>query len=231
MPPIDDHALQASLRSLTGQTEIEPFAALQHVIDAAHGLFGLTGAGMMLTDDSGDLRYVASSDEIGRELEHVQLDLGIGPCIDCVVYNRIVPAEDLLHDRRWPGLGERVAPHVRALLGVPVRLYGAPIGSLNVFRNEPSAWDESDRRAMVAYGGVVEQILAAAIGADRQSRLAEQLQSALDNRVVVERAVGYLMARLSVNEAIAFETLRRRARTARRKVAEVAADILGSSGG
>lgn len=224
--PIDDDALAASLRGLETRSEPEPYAALQHVIDAAHHLFGLSGAGLMLVDETGDLRYVTASDEAGRELEHAQLELGLGPCIDCVLKDRVVPSEDLLHDPAWPLLGERVAPQVRALLGVPVRLYGAPVGSLNVFRNEPSGWDDSDRRAMVAYGEVVEQILAAAIHVGQQSRLAEQLQAALNGRVVVERAVGFLMARLDVDETIAFETLRRRARKARRKVVDVATDLL-----
>jgi GAF domain-containing protein len=229
--PIDDDALATSLKGLEIRHEPEPYAALQHVIDAAHHLFGLTGAGLMLVDESGDLRYVTASDEAGRELEHAQLELGLGPCIECVLKDRIVPSEDLLHDPAWPLLGERVAPQVRAMLGVPVRLYGAPVGSLNVYRNEPSTWDDSDRRAMVAYGEVVERILAAAVHADKQSRLAAQLQGALDSRVAVERAVGFLMARLDVDETIAFETLRRRARKARRKIVDVANELLTTAPG
>ena len=56
--------------------------------------------------------------------------------------------------------------------------------------------------------------------------MVEQLQYALDNRVTIERAIGMLMARHDVDAVAAFHLLRQNARSARRKVADVAREIV-----
>jgi AmiR/NasT family two-component response regulator len=56
-----------------------------------------------------------------------------------------------------------------------------------------------------------------------------QLQGALDRRVVIERAVGLLMARLDTDAVGAFGSLRRAARDSRRRVADVAEDVLAGT--
>ena len=61
--------------------------------------------------------------------------------------------------------------------------------------------------------------------------VADQLQYALDYRVVIERAVGYLMGTHHLDAVTAFDVLRRRARDSRRRVADVATEILGGSTG
>jgi AmiR/NasT family two-component response regulator len=45
--------------------------------------------------------------------------------------------------------------------------------------------------------------------------------------VVIERAVGYLMGAHKLDAVTAFDLLRKRARDSRRRIAEVAAEILG----
>ncbi|WP_255355739.1 ANTAR domain-containing protein [Frankia sp. CpI1-P] len=62
--------------------------------------------------------------------------------------------------------------------------------------------------------------------ADRNDKLARQLQYALEYRVPIERAVGYLMATMRTDPISAFETLRRTARNERRRVSELAGEIL-----
>ena len=56
--------------------------------------------------------------------------------------------------------------------------------------------------------------------------LAGQLQYALDYRVVIERGVGYLMARDDVDAVTAFNRLRRAARNTQSKIGEVAIQLL-----
>jgi AmiR/NasT family two-component response regulator len=80
---------------------------------------------------------------------------------------------------------------------------------------------------MVAYAGLVENLLVTALRAERQEALATQLQHALDHRVAIERAVGMVMARRSLEAVDAFNLIRNAARSSRRKVADVAAELLG----
>jgi GAF domain-containing protein len=229
---IDPKALSASLEGL-GSTDIGGIpveAALERVMGAARGLFAVSGVGLMLVDDGGALRYVLGSDPAAQALERAQEDLVEGPCVDSFVLAEHVRTGDLITDPRWPRLGARLAgAGVRAVLGVPARLGGVPAGSLNVYRETPYAWDDSDEEAIGTYAGLVEGVLAGAVAARRGERIVAQLQGALDRRVVIERAVGLLMARLDTDAVGAFGSLRRAARDSRRRVADVAEDVLAGS--
>lgn len=112
------------------------------------------------------------------------------------------------------------------MLGVPVRLSGIPVGSLDVYLDRPHGWDESERRAMERYSDVIESALTVALQAERASELAAQLQYALDHRVIIERAVGFLMAKEGLDPVAGFNRLRLNARSTRRKVGAVAEELL-----
>jgi AmiR/NasT family two-component response regulator len=79
-----------------------------------------------------------------------------------------------------------------------------------------------------AYAGVVASLLGSAVAAHASSRLATQLQTALDSRVLIEQAKGVLMASEKVDAQTAFNRLRRQARNTRRPVPEVAREIIDS---
>ena len=59
-----------------------------------------------------------------------------------------------------------------------------------------------------------------------KSELAEQLQWALDHRVMIEQAKGILMAREGLDERAAFERLRGYARSTRQPLEPVAAELI-----
>lgn len=117
-------------------------------------------------------------------------------------------------------------PGVRAVVGVPVMLGGAPVGTLNVYRDQPIDWDASDVQALRAYGELIAEVVGSALAAHDHSTLAGQLQYALDYRVVIERVVGYLMGSQGLDAVTAFNVLRKRARDSRRRIGDVGADLL-----
>jgi hypothetical protein len=78
----------------------------------------------------------------------------------------------------------------------------------------------------LTYSDPIAEVVGAALAVREHSVLADQLRYALDYRVVIERAVGYLMGTHSLDAVTAFNILRRRARDSRRRVAGVAAEIL-----
>jgi AmiR/NasT family two-component response regulator len=57
-----------------------------------------------------------------------------------------------------------------------------------------------------------------------------QLQSALDSRVVIERAIGMLAERFDLTIPEAFELLRSAARSSRRRLSELAEEMIESRG-
>ena len=112
------------------------------------------------------------------------------------------------------------------MAGIPVLLSGSPVGTLNVYRDEPADWDDSEVQALRAYGDLIAEVIGSALAAQDHSVLAGQLRYALDYRVVIERAVGYLMGSQGLDAVTAFNALRKRARDSQRHVADVAAEIL-----
>lgn len=228
---VDDTVLQQVIGKLAQQelAGMDVRRAFAEVVNVMPPLFGADGAGILLVDESHVLRHAGSTDAGARLLEAVQESTGHGPCVEALVENTTVTVADILTDDRWPDLGPQLEPNgVRAVIGVPVRVGGVPAGSVNVYSREPRSWDESDRAALIAIESVVERLVTAAVLADRQEEVIGQLHRALQARVLIERAVGVLMAVGELDAAEALERLRRAARSGRQPVREVADDVIAS---
>jgi GAF domain-containing protein len=229
---IDEEALRSSLQRLREAAfDADVVGVMKRTVDAVHGVFGYGGAGIMFITESGYLSYVAASDEAGRQLEEAQASAGQGPCYESYVYAREVVSIDVHADSRWPDLRTQLSFQVRAVAGTPILLGGSPVGTLNVYRDEPVEWDKSDVNALTAYSSLIAEVLATALAAQERGLVADQLQYALDYRVVIERAVGYLMGTHRLDAVTAFDVLRKRARDSRRRVADVATEMLGGTTG
>lgn len=213
--------------SQLGKADVQVEDILEEVVGGVHGLFGLSGAGFLMVDEQNALRSAVASDHAGETLETTQRDTGEGPCVDTFVTDTTVTTTDLANDPRYRHVGPLLAENgIHAVLGVPIRVGGGPIGSLNVYVNEPHEWSDDEVSALETYGSLLSGLLSAALAAEQRGQLAEQLQYALDYRIVIERAVGYLMARHNDNAVDAFNRLRRSARDRQRRVADLAADVL-----
>jgi GAF domain-containing protein len=225
--PIDTAALARSLRRLAGGDKADVTSSLEQVADACVTLFGVTGSGIMIADEQNVTRYVAATNGPGRVLEIAESETGQGPCTEAFVTNRIVAVTDLATEPRWPELARIIAPHgVHAVLGAPVVLGGVTVGTIDVYRDHPQPWEPAEEAAIARYSELVATTLAAALSAHQAQELAGQLQYALDYRVLIERGVGYLMARDHVDAVTAFGRLRRAARNAQAKIGDVAASLL-----
>lgn len=229
---IDEAALALSLRRLTVTQDDNGsvVSALQRVVDACVDLFGVSGAGILICDEQDMLRYVAASDGPGRMLEQTEAEAGQGPCTQAFVEARVVTSRDVtVEPGRWPVLAEAMAQQpVRAVLGTPVLLGGVPVGTLDVYYDKAHDWDDSEVAALARYAEVIATTLSAALQAHTAGELAKQLQYALDYRVVIERAVGFLMAKQSVDAVAAFNLLRNQARSRRTKIGLVSEHVLGT---
>ena len=227
---IDEADLARSLRRLAvSQADNgSVVSALQRVVDACVDLFGVSGAGILVCDEQDMLRYVAATDGPGRLLEQTEAEAGQGPCTQAFVEARVVTSRDVTAEPdRWPVLSEAMAQQpVRAVLGTPVLLGGVPVGTLDVYYDKVHDWDDSEVAALGRYAEVIATTLGAALQAHTAGELARQLQYALDYRVVIERAVGYLMAKESLDAVRAFNALRNAARSRRTKIGVVSEHVL-----
>src|SRR3954451_5868866 len=229
MANVDPARLASSLRRLEPATDLGTAAALRQVVDACVELFQVTGSGLLVADQDDTMRAAAVTDGPGRVLEDVQEQTGQGPCVDSFVNRETVTTDDLACEDRWPASRDVLVSHgVRAVLAVPVVLGGVTVGSLNVYMNRPHHWDDSEIAALSRYRELLEAMLDAALQPRHSGELADQLKYAIDYRAVIERGVGFLMASRGLNAVEAFNLLRRTARDQRRKVTDVAQELLSA---
>ncbi|MEJ5913015.1 GAF and ANTAR domain-containing protein [Pseudokineococcus sp. 1T1Z-3] len=243
MTDVDLDALRAGLERLQGldgtsapsTSGASAADALAEMLATLSSALPLASAGLMLRDDAGRLACVAWTGTASRTLEEAEDEVVSGPATDAQVLGMPRASEDVLADPRWPALGPSLAggdpaPATsslpRAVATMPVVVAGGPVGCLVAVREEAGPWTPSQLEVLESSARLAGNLLQTAAVAESTSRLAEQLQHALDHRVVVERAVGYLMAQRGSDATDAFGELRRTSRSARRKVAEVAELVL-----
>ena len=204
--------------------------ALRRIVHATHKLFAVDGAGLMLIDPDQLLRNVADSDRRIDHLEELQIEHGEGPCIDAYEEKALVHAADLAAEERWPSFSPAaVDGGLRAVLASPIPYNQMAIGVVAVFSSQVCPWTPEGELALIAFTDLAALTIANTIRSEERGELATQLQRALDARVVIEQAKGALVARDGVSAKEAFEQMRRRARTERRRVVEIATEIMSSS--
>jgi transcriptional regulator with GAF, ATPase, and Fis domain len=187
-------------------------------------LLDVSAAGLLLADPRGDLRVVAASSEAARLLELFQLQNDEGPCLDCFRSGHPVQAADLAAvTLRWP----RFAPAAgqagfAAVQALPMRLREQVIGALNLFRAGPGVFDPGDIRVGQALADVATISLLQERNMRHSDTLNEQLQTALNSRVIIEQAKGKLAERLGLDMDQAFNLLRESARTSNRRLSDLA---------
>src|ERR1700744_153953 len=118
---------------------------LHGLADRCVGLLDVDAAGLMLTDQRGSLRVVASSSEQLRLVELFQLQNDQGPCLECFQTGLPVSEENLATaGSRWP-LFAPAAPEAGfpAVQALPMRLRDDVIGALNLFMRAPGRLDDT----------------------------------------------------------------------------------------
>jgi GAF domain-containing protein len=204
--------------------------ALRRIVHATHKLFAVDGAGLMLIDPDQLLRNVADSDRRVQHLEDLQIEHGEGPCIDAFDDKELIHAADLAAEKRWPSFSPAAVERgLRAVLASPIPYNQMAIGVVAVFSATVRPWSPEGEPALIAFTDVAALTIANTMQSEQRGELADQLQRALDARVVIEQAKGALVARDGVTPGEAFEQMRRRARAERRRVVDIAGEILASA--
>lgn len=189
---------------------------------------GAEAVGLMLADHHGTLRFMTASNESGEMLELLQLQAGEGPCLDCFTQQRPVVNADLgSAEDRWPQFAPAaIEAGFHSVHAVPMRLREHYIGALNLFGHSEERFSDDDVRVVQALADVATIALLQERAVTRAETLTEQLQGALNSRIVIERAKGALAQQEGTTPADAFQLLRTRARSTHRRLVDVAAEVL-----
>ena len=156
-----------------------------------------------------------------------------GPCLDSFRTGQPVVAPDLAAALNlWPVFAPRaMAVGVASVYAFPMRLRERVIGGLNVFQTHRHELEAQDIRMLQALAdmGTIALIQEQAVA--RAEMLTEQLQVALNSRIVIEQAKGAVARTFDISVDEAFVLLRGHARSSRRRLTDVAQDVVTSPGG
>jgi transcriptional regulator with GAF, ATPase, and Fis domain len=205
------------------------------VVEVLDGLMGtclelleVDQAGLLLNDGQGNLQRVASSSEEARLLELLQVQTREGPCFEAVQTGQTIIVEDIALSRdRWPAFADRAAADgFNSVYAFPMRLRSATIGGLNLFGSQRAALDEESRVIAKALADIATIGILQQRSIHRTSLLAENLQRALNTRVVVEQAKGILSERGNMPMGETFDLLRSYARSHNLKLSVLAHSVV-----
>ncbi len=201
---------------------------LHLLVERTVALVDADAAGIMLADQRGGLEVMAASSHAAELVELFEIQQQEGPCLEAFRTGQAVTRADVAEmQEAWPKFTPRLAQAgFSSAQAIPMRLRNDVIGALNVFRIAPGALSDDDMRlgralADVATVGILQQRVLSA-----RDLLAEQLQGALNSRVVIEQAKGVLAGRTGLSVDQAFILMRTHARSTGAHLHAVAEDVV-----
>lgn len=185
-------AFVAVAGSLAGGQDVTEL--LGHLTTECTRLLDVSTCGLLLADRRGALHVLAASSERAADLEAFQVQRAEGPCHDCYNDGRPVSVSDVAAAAdRWPAfVPVALEQGVLSVHAVPLRLRDQVLGALGLFGSAPGELNERDLRLAQALADVATIAMVQDRVASDSQLVTEQLQIALDTRVVLEQAKGVL---------------------------------------
>ncbi|MEU4745579.1 GAF and ANTAR domain-containing protein [Actinosynnema sp. NPDC023658] len=214
----DDLAAQLNEVARTLHQQDSAQDTLDVIVRAAVGTIpGAGHAGITTIVGKREVRTIALTDDLPREVDQIQYDTGQGPCLTALYQQKIVSVPDLAEEGRWPLFAKRaVAMDVASMLSFRLYVEGDDLGALNLYAPEVKAFDDESVHVGLLFAGHAAVALATA-----QER--EHLAEAVETRDLIGQAKGILMERHKLTADEAFTLLVRasqRSNTRLRALAE-----------
>lgn len=201
---------------------------LQTLVDACRDILDVTDAGILLANAEGDLELIASTSETTRLVEVIQLAAEAGPCIECYRSAKPVTVADLTDvPPEWSAFQRSALQNgYTAIDAIPMRLRDVTIGTLNLLHTSTESGSDADLSAATAFADVATIGILHERAVHDSTVLAQQLQTALDSRVLIEQAKGVVSYTAQVPVDAAFELIRSHARENGLRLSDVAGRLV-----
>lgn len=226
---VDHDALHAAFQDYA-KALLEPFdvgTVLYRLVDQASSVLGLDGAGVSVAHRGEHLVFVAATGGAVSAVEGAQAEHGEGPCQDAFRTGVQITVPDLADEDRWPRYTEvAAASGIRSVAALPMPVGEHRIGALNCYRREPHDWSAQQLRTGQLLADMASGYILSNQAMHESRTLADQLQRALDSRIVIEQAKGVLAERHGIDPDAAFERLRSRSRSTHMRIHELARKIV-----
>lgn len=201
---------------------------LQLLVDECAAIFDAAAAGILLVSPTGELEVIVSTSERSEFVGLMQLQVGEGPCVEAVTTGQVVSVADLSHiTDRWPAFAAAAGQSGYASLhAIPMRLRASVIGSLNLFGDEIGELNTADATAAKTLADIATISILQQRTVEASKMAQAQLQRALDSRVVIEQAKGYVAQLEGIDMEGAFQRIRSHARSTQTRLSVVAEEII-----
>lgn len=188
---------------------------LHTLVEECVGLVETDAGGLMLSDPFGELQLVASSSERADVVEIMQLTAGGGPSVDCFTTGTPVAVDDIEKSgTQWPAFqAVALEQGFSSMYATPLRLRGNIIGTINLLSTSVVQLSPRDAAVVQALADVATISILQERLVRESGIVAEQLQRALNSRVLIEQAKGVISELGSMDMDEAFQTLRNYARS------------------
>jgi GAF domain-containing protein len=225
----EDNDLAASLRELSVlPTDRLPLTEILTRVAqyALQAIPGADGVGLTLIDPNRADSVVNTAAFVAKA-DAAQHGLGEGPCISAARDGVTVISGSLSEDPRWPRFGGRAARSgVHSALSLPLVTPEEVVGALNIYAHAKNRFDEraAELGELFAVPAAIAMQNARQLANTR--RLVDRLQTALDERMVIERAVGIVMSRAGIEEAEAHAQLVKLSQHKHAKLLQIASTLV-----
>ncbi len=198
----------------------------------ARSAVGEVSCGITLRYDA-NLLTVGSSDDRAELLDETQYRLDGGPCLESLAQAVVVDCPDFEQETRWPLYRAVASEHgLRCSLSLPLIVAGECFGAINVYGfDRPAMFDGDQRHRLEVVAAQAAGALRIATRHAKDTALLAQLEEALTSRSVIDQALGIIMARQHCSSETAFELLRRQSRNTRRRLRDLARDLVDEVSG
>ncbi len=174
--------------SVGDTTLAETLRGVAELANAAIGGSDMVGVTMLV---AGRPRTAVSTDDIGSEVDEVQYQSGMGPCLDACAHRQVQRVDSTDNDDRWPAFSAAAAARgILSSLAVPLVAHHQVIGALNYYSRTAAAFSADDERVAAPFA--LAAAMALAYWDARQT--GEGLGLALQSPATIEQAKGILMA-------------------------------------
>jgi GAF domain-containing protein len=208
-------------------TDYTAESALDELMQAVPSILEVDGAGIMLEDDHGELRFVSASNDTIRLIEEFQVQTGEGPCVMAFETGRHVRTGDLAGETPFPAFAEvALASGLKAVHSFPMLLEDTRVGAMNLYRSTSGPLPADGEELGQVFADIATTYLFSARTEDRLSKQIAGLRDAIEHNGVLDQAKGVLMHTYGLQDREAFSVLRRQARANRQRVIELAQSVM-----
>lgn len=226
MEPLNDEQLPAIFVQLadTLRSDYDVVDTMDFLVQATADFTRATEAGVLLRNSEGQLRVVASSSERSADLEEAQIGASAGPCFEAIKTGVVVEISNIASEAtRWPDFARSAREEgFHAAHAIPLRLRNEVIGGLNLFFDRPGPLGERETLLASALAQIATISFLQHRALQHHAAVTEQLQNALDSRVVIEQAKGMIAQERGILIGDAFAVLREHARRNRARLRDTA---------